>query len=139
VTIRSALTIAAIASALLTVGCASTNGLSSDASLRDAKDLVAEKSLAATPLSAAAWPRDDWWTAFNDPQLDALIDEALAQSPTLRVAAARTRKALAFAQTAKAPLYPQVNGDLEISRQRAPERGLTPPPLGGRWGMLVDL
>jgi NodT family efflux transporter outer membrane factor (OMF) lipoprotein len=139
VTIRPALTIGAIASALLLAGCASTNGLSSEASMRDANMLVAENALAATPVSAAAWPRDDWWTAFNDPQLDALIDEALAQSPTLRVAAARTRKALAFAQIAKAPLYPQVNGDLEISRQRAPEHGLTPPPFGGRWGTLLQL
>jgi NodT family efflux transporter outer membrane factor (OMF) lipoprotein len=139
VTIRTALTIGAIVSALLIAGCASTNGLSSEASLRDVNGLVAEKSLAATPVSPAAWPRDDWWTAFDDPQLDALIDEALAESPTLRVAAARTRKALAFAQTAKAPLYPQVNGDLEISRQRAPEHGLTPPPFAGRWGTLLQM
>ena len=131
--------VGALATALLVAGCASTNGLSSDASLRDANALAAEKSLATAPLSPAAWPRDDWWTAFNDPQLDTLIAEALAESPTLRVAAARTRKALAYAETAKAPLYPQVDGEAEITRRRTPEHGLTPPPFGGRWGTLHQL
>jgi outer membrane protein TolC len=54
--------------------------LSSEASLRDVNALAAEQSLATAPLSPAAWPRDDWWTAFNDPQLDALIAEALKAS-----------------------------------------------------------
>jgi NodT family efflux transporter outer membrane factor (OMF) lipoprotein len=139
VRIRSGFAIAALASTLFLAGCASTNGLSSEASLRDANGLAAEKSLAAAPVAAAAWPRNNWWTAFNDPQLDALLDEALAESPTLRVAAARTRKALAFTEIAKAPLYPQVNGDLEITRQRTSEHGLTPPPSGGRWGTLLQL
>ena len=86
-------------------------GISSRAVQRDANALAATRALAGTPLSPAAWPRADWWTAFNDPQLDALMDEALADSPTLKVAAARTRKALAFADSAKSALYPQVNGD----------------------------
>src|SRR5579875_1476976 len=36
-------------------------------------------------LSAPAtdWPADDWWKAYGDPQLDALIAEALAGSPDL--------------------------------------------------------
>ena len=134
-----ALAAATLVSALLVAGCASTDGLSTQASLRDPNDFAAEKSLAAAPLSASAWPRNDWWTVFNDPQLDALIDEALAESPTLRVAEARTRKALAFAATSKAALYPQVNADAAISRQRAPDHGLTPPPLGGEWGTLYQL
>jgi NodT family efflux transporter outer membrane factor (OMF) lipoprotein len=129
----------AFASALLLAGCASTNGLSPEASLNDANDLAARKVLSAATLSPSAWPRSDWWTAYNDPQLDALIDEALAKSPTLHIAEARTRKALAFAATQKAELYPQVNGDFEISRERAPEAGLTPPPLNGRWGTLYQL
>jgi outer membrane protein TolC len=137
--IRFGFAVGALATSLLVAGCASTNGLSSEGSLRDANALAAENSLATAPLSPAAWARDDWWTAFNDPQLDALIAEALAESPTLRVAAARTRKALAYAETAKAPLYPHVDGEAEITRRRTPEHGLTPPPFGGRWGTLHQL
>lgn len=134
-----ALAAGALGLMLLLAGCANPNGLSTEASLREANGLAAEKSLATAPSSPSVWPRNDWWTSFNDPQLDALIDEALAGSPTLRIAEARTRKALAVAAISKAELYPQVNGGLEISRQRAPEHGLTPPPLGGRWGTLYQL
>jgi NodT family efflux transporter outer membrane factor (OMF) lipoprotein len=125
--------------ALLLAACASTNGLMTEASLRDANALEVKRSLAAVPRSPSAWPRDEWWTVFNDPQLDALIDEALADNPSLRVAEARTRKALAIAATSKAALSPQVNAESEISRQRAPAHGLTPPPLGGQWGTLYQL
>jgi NodT family efflux transporter outer membrane factor (OMF) lipoprotein len=42
---------------------------------------------------AVAWPADSWWRAFGDPQLDALIDEALKGSPDLALAAARLHRA----------------------------------------------
>ena len=41
----------------------------------------------------------DWWKAFNDPQLDALMDEALRDSPTLAQALARVRLAQSRVQT----------------------------------------
>lgn len=130
--------IGAIGSALL-AACASTGGLSPEASPRAASEIAAQQSLATTAIAQSAWPRSDWWTAFDDAQLDALIDEALAQSPTLRVAQARTRKALALAATSRAALEPQLNADATISRQRSPEQGLTPPPLNGKWGTLYQL
>jgi outer membrane protein TolC len=86
---------------LLAAGCASMNGLSTQASMDSANKLAAQKSLADAAVSAAAWPAKDWWHSFNDPQLDQLMNEALAGSPTLKVAAARTRKALAFASDAR--------------------------------------
>jgi NodT family efflux transporter outer membrane factor (OMF) lipoprotein len=107
--------------------------------VHDANSLAATQSLAPAPLSPAAWPATDWWKAFGDPQLDALMAEALADSPTLRVAAARTRKALAFADSTKAALYPQVNADLAITRERFPEHGLVPPPYAGTWSTFNQL
>lgn len=124
---------------LLAAGCASTSGLSTQATLKNADALAAEKALAGTAASAAAWPAADWWRSFNDPQLDQLMDEALADSPTLKIAAARTRKALAFADNARSSLYPQVNADLEITRERFTERGLVPPPFAGSWSTLQQL
>jgi len=41
---------------------------------------------ASTPAIA-----DKWWTAFDDPELDTLVERALSSSPTLAVALARTR------------------------------------------------
>jgi len=39
------------------------------------------------------WPADAWWTAYGDPQLNGLMSEALAGSPSLAQAQARVRKA----------------------------------------------
>jgi outer membrane protein, multidrug efflux system len=50
-----------------------------------------------------------WLAAFNDPQLDALVKEALAHNPDLQVAAARLEQAASFVKVAGATLYPQVN------------------------------
>ena len=56
--------------------------------------LEASRSLVGAP--AGEWPGERWWTAFADPQLDALIDEALSANPTLALAAARIRRAQAL-------------------------------------------
>ncbi len=62
----------------------------------------------ATP--AAEWPSDSWWKAYGDPQLDQLIDEALAGSPDLKIAAARVRGAEAMSDIAGANLWPTIVG-----------------------------
>jgi NodT family efflux transporter outer membrane factor (OMF) lipoprotein len=116
---------------LLLAGCASTGGLAPQSSPKPANDLASARSLAGTTVSPAAWPSSDWWKAFGDPNLDRLIDEALAGSPSLRIAEARTRKAVAFADTARAPLFPHVDASLDVTRQRFPEHGLVPPPAAG--------
>src|SRR5499426_2734017 len=50
-----------------------------------------------------------WLDSFNDPQLDALVREALTYNPDLQVAAARVEQAAAYVKLASATLYPQVN------------------------------
>jgi NodT family efflux transporter outer membrane factor (OMF) lipoprotein len=57
-----------------------------------------------------AWPSDDWWKAYGDPQLDQLIEEALAGSPDLKIAAARVRGAEAVTDITGANLWPTVVG-----------------------------
>ena len=121
----------AAVAALLIAGCASMDGLSTQAKVNEPAGLAAGKSLADARLSPAAWPQGDWWKRFNDPQLDRLMDEALAGSPTLRIAQARARKAMSFVQLASAARYPQVNGSADVTRQRYPEHGLIPPPFAG--------
>jgi NodT family efflux transporter outer membrane factor (OMF) lipoprotein len=130
--------IAGVVFAALAGGCASTAGLSTQAEPRDVAQLGVERSLAGTPV-AATWPVADWWKSLNDPQLDRLIDEALTGSPTLRVAEARTRQALAQAGVARAALFPQVNADAELIREHPSERGATPLPPGSDWATLHQL
>ncbi|MGQ0578241.1 MAG: efflux transporter outer membrane subunit [Betaproteobacteria bacterium] len=52
---------------------------------------------------------DGWLATFSDPNLDALVREAIANNPDLRLAAARVEQAAGYAKLAGATLYPQVN------------------------------
>ena len=131
--------VAPFVTALLLVACASTDGQSTRASLGEGDQLAAADSLAGAKVSPAAWPRADWWKQFGDAQLDGLIDEALAGSPTLKVAEARTRKAVAAADSSRAALFPQVNADLQMMRERFSDQGLFPPPVAGTWSSLNQL
>ena len=100
---------------LVAAGCASMDGLNTQAKVNEPASLKAGQSLADARVSSEAWPQGDWWKRFNDPQLDRLMDEALTGSPTLRVAQARARKALSFVQTTGAALYPRVNGVADVT------------------------
>ncbi len=129
----------AFAASALLAGCASMRGLAPEASVRDVNALAAQRTLANATLSNAAWPKTDWWKAYGDPQLDALIDEALADGPTLNIAAARTRKALAAADASYATLLPRVDASVSTTRERYSEHGIAPPPLGGSTRTLNQL
>src|SRR5690606_39041942 len=48
-------------------------------------------------VKATNWPQAQWWKVYGDPQLDTLIDQALAGNPNLRIAEARVRQAQAIA------------------------------------------
>jgi len=67
-----------------------------------------QESWAATAASSSA-VTDRWLASFKDPQLDALVAEALAYNADLRVAAARVEQAAAYVRLSGATLYPQVN------------------------------
>lgn len=73
----------------------------------------------------------DWWTAYRDPQLDALMRRALAQHPSLAQAQARLARAAAAIENARAA--ERVSGALsaDATRQRYTEHGLVPPPVAG--------
>ncbi|HLO95986.1 MAG TPA: TolC family protein, partial [Burkholderiaceae bacterium] len=69
---------------------------------------------AVTPAVTAAvtpapWPRQDWWQALGDPQLDALIADALAHGLEPLVAEARLRQARAQAGLEQSGLSPQLS------------------------------
>ncbi|KHK93112.1 efflux transporter outer membrane subunit [Novosphingobium malaysiense] len=61
--------------------------------------------------AARTWPADNWWTVYGDPQLDALVGEALAGSPSVALAQARIRQARGAAQVAGAATLPSVGAE----------------------------
>lgn len=60
-----------------------------------------------------------WWTQFNDPQLTALIEEALAANLDLQVAILRIDEARANLQAARSFLFPTIEGYAGVSRSQA--------------------
>lgn len=84
---------------------------------QDAAALESSRSFGAAPVSS--WPGEEWWRAYNDPQLDALIAEALKGSPDLKAAVARMNKAAALARVQGADGWPSVSfeGDVVGTRQ----------------------
>lgn len=74
----------------------------------------------------ARWPDDAWWEVYGDAQLNALIDEALHDSPNLAVAEARLRQAGAMSQVAGAPLLPEVSGNAALTREKQSYNYLMP-------------
>lgn len=60
-----------------------------------------------------------WWLQFNDPQLTALIEEALANNLDLRAAISRIDEARAALQITRSALYPTVEAYAGASRSRA--------------------
>lgn len=103
--LRSALLLGA---ALSVSACATLPQLGAAPQPKAAASYVAAQSFAAP---AADWPSDAWWRAYGDPQLNALIGEALDGAPDLAAAQARSRRADALAQRAGGALRPQVSGE----------------------------
>jgi NodT family efflux transporter outer membrane factor (OMF) lipoprotein len=66
----------------------------------------------------AAWPDEGWWRRYSDPQLDALVDEALANAPSLVEAQARVRRARALEEEAGAALAPNLSANAQASEVR---------------------
>ena len=117
----------------LLAGCASDGGLRPAAKLQDGSALTATSSMRDIAVTPAAWPRRDWWKRYGDAQLDLLAAEALAQHPSMRIAAARVRQAGALEDLAGAALSPQISGAARSQRQRFSEHGNVPRPLAGSW------
>lgn len=112
--------LAILASALVTAGCM----VGPD--YRGAPE-VAANALAGQPFPHAPAPATaapgvaDWWHAMGDPQLDGLIDSALANSPDLRAAQARVRQARAGLRGREANLMPTASVDAAMLRTRSPD------------------
>ncbi|HEV3182387.1 MAG TPA: efflux transporter outer membrane subunit [Steroidobacteraceae bacterium] len=90
-------------------------------------------TVADAQVEPSAWPADGWWRSYGDAQLDALLDEALAGSPSLATAQARLRAAQAQAVTAGAARLPTTTANAQATRQRYAQDYLFPPPFGGSY------
>ena len=73
----------------------------------------------------------DWWKGFGDAQLNALMEQALKNNPTLHLAAARVARAQAAVAGVGGNELPQVGFGADLTRQLFSANFIYPPPLGG--------
>ena len=76
---------------------------------------------ASAPIAVAP----DWWKAFNDPRLDALVDEALRDNRDLARAMARIDESRAALRLAQSERWPVVSAG---ASGRTPAQSARPGP-----------
>ena len=113
---RRAFTHTVICAALMLGGCAAGPDYKKPALDMPAAWKVEAPWRESAPNDTA--PKGPWWQTFADAQLDALITEALAGSPTLSIANARLAQARASLSAATAGQYPQAAVSVRGVRQR---------------------
>ncbi len=108
-------------------------GLLAGCAVPASKPMVAAVSDGALGLSGEVTPviAADWWHGFGDPQLDRLVGDAVANSPSLDAALARIAQAQAVLATRNADTGPDVTLDAQEQYARLSGRYTIPPPFAG--------
>ena len=121
---KSRLVVMAVASSIL-AACAPMPSLGPVVDARPPESFESKETLAAPE---ASWPADRWWEKYNDPQLNQLIEEGLADSPDLKAAQARLRRAESLSQSVGSVLYPQLSANGTVFGQETSTNYIVPAP-----------
>jgi NodT family efflux transporter outer membrane factor (OMF) lipoprotein len=73
---------------------------------------------AGTVAASIDEPPDQWWRLYDDPQLDALVQQAFSANTDLREAEANLKAANAMVEGARAGLYPSTSMEYGATRGR---------------------
>ena len=114
---------AALLAALLSAACATAPP--------ESPGLEIEAPEAWTTEVPEGKPSGDWWATFDDPRLDAVVEEALERNYDLKAAAASVAAAAAQARIAGAGSAPQISAGFDAGRRQQVFVGLPIPGTGG--------
>ncbi|GAB3245437.1 outer membrane factor lipoprotein domain-containing protein [Chitinimonas naiadis] len=115
--------------ALVLSACAGMGNSTTHGKPLNGENLAGGQVLTANPQ--ARWPQEQWWNALGDGQLNQLVDEAMASSPSLAAAQARIERSRALAGLTEANSGPQLSLGADATRQRFSENYMQPAPLAG--------
>lgn len=96
-----------------------------------AQELRAPQASDFSPGSDGRWPVASWWTEFNDPQLETLVNEALRKSPSMAVVQARIEQANSQVREVSANGGANLAADASVSRELYSANSFYPPPIAG--------
>ncbi len=105
-----------VLAALMVTGCATVPHASTDTPVA-MSDLAASQSLIGD--ARGQWPAQEWWTDFNDPQLNTLMSEAFAHAPDIKAARARLEKAQSYYDQVRAVLSPTATLNVQTSETKS--------------------
>jgi NodT family efflux transporter outer membrane factor (OMF) lipoprotein len=120
---------------LLLLGTAALTACASLPSESPRAAIKPESAFASTQAftgPAREWPRTEWWQSYGDAQLDSLIAEGLAGSPSVAVAEARLARARAFQGSARGSLAPQISASTALNEQKQSYNYLSPATMTPR-------
>jgi outer membrane protein TolC len=124
--------VAGIALPLMLVACVAVPDAGVRPAMHTPDTIEVSQTLAAR--GNTAWPPDQWWRLAGDPQLTALIEEGLANSPQVAVAVARIKRAESEAQRAGAARLPSLGAEAEGGlRRQSGNNGLPAQFLPDGW------
>jgi len=95
--------------------CAWMPELENRAGIKPIETYESEKTLQGNSLY---WPENIWWTIYGDSQLNQLIEEGLANSPSMTIAEARLQRALSMEALAGSALYPDIDANASVSVEK---------------------
>lgn len=87
---------------------------------------------AATPMPTGEIP-GAWWSSFNDPVLDGLIDSGQQHNVDLRIAAERVIASHALRRAASAGLFPEISAEAGVTGARRSADRSAGIGLGASW------
>ena len=128
---RSLLAIAALAAVLALAGCASQGPAHQPLARLGSADVGLNDSASLSAADATALASSQWWTGLGDAQLNQLIDQALAGSPSLAASNARFEKAAALATASSTASDVRGTLSADATRQRYTANGMIPAPIAG--------
>lgn len=140
---------AALALAMLASGCAAVGPNYKRPELAPPQQY---RGLAAPSATAESMADVPWWQVFQDPALQTLIREGIANNLDLKSASARVAESRALAGIAKSYLYPDVGvgfgvsgeqksrvGDPTLTKEAVPDRTYNNWALNGSLSWEIDL
>jgi outer membrane protein, multidrug efflux system len=80
------------------------------------------------PAQAASIANTEWWRQFDDPVLDQLIMDGLANNKSIKIAAANVEQASAVVTSTRSPLFPQLDYQGTAGRYRFSQNGTAALP-----------
>ncbi|MDN5540546.1 TolC family protein, partial [Comamonas sp.] len=128
---RSLLATAALAAVLALAGCASQGPAHQPLARLGSADVGLNDSASLSAADATALASSQWWTGLGDAQLNQLIDQALASSPSLAASNARFEKAAALATASSTASDVRGTLSADATRQRYTANGMIPAPIAG--------